>query len=63
LQKARICTSSFKRQGYQKVDKDDMAVLLWMPFTDDAVPPKWIRQKQQPQTIAGKITVTELCNG
>ncbi|NUM77455.1 GNAT family N-acetyltransferase [candidate division KSB1 bacterium] len=55
--------SWFKKQGYQKVDKDGMAVLLWKPFTDDAVPPKWIRQKQQPQTIPGKVTVTAICNG
>ncbi len=24
---------------------------------------KWIRQKQQPQTIPGKVTVTAICNG
>jgi hypothetical protein len=45
------------------VDKDGMAVLLWKPFTADAIPPKWIRQKQQPQKIAGKVTVTALCSG
>jgi hypothetical protein len=55
--------SWFKKQGYRKVDKDGMAVLLWKPFTDDAVPPKWIRQKQQPQKIDGKVTVAAFCNG
>jgi N-acetylglutamate synthase-like GNAT family acetyltransferase len=55
--------SWFKKQGYKKVDKDGMAVLLWKPFTDDAIPPKWIRQKQQPQKAAGKVTVTAFCNG
>jgi thiol-disulfide isomerase/thioredoxin len=55
--------SWFKKQGYQKVGKDGMAVLLWKPFTTGAVPPKWIRQKQQPQKTAGKVTVTAFCNG
>jgi hypothetical protein len=52
-----------QKAGYRKVDKDGMAVLLWKPFTEDAIPPKWIRQKQQPQKNAGKVTVTALCNG
>ncbi|MFC2008366.1 GNAT family N-acetyltransferase, partial [Chloroflexota bacterium] len=38
--------SWFKKQGYSKVDKQGLLgqVLLWKPFTDDATPPKWIRQ-------------------
>jgi GNAT superfamily N-acetyltransferase len=55
--------SWFKKQGYKKVDKNGMAVLLWKPFTADAIPPKWIRQKKQPEKIAGKVTVTAFCNG
>jgi len=55
--------SWFKKQGYIKVDKESVAVLLWKPFTDDAMPPKWIRQKMAPQSIPGKVLVTSFLNG
>jgi GNAT superfamily N-acetyltransferase len=55
--------SWFKKQGYQKVDKDGMRVLLWKPFTPEASPPKWIREKKRPQTISGKVSVTAFING
>ncbi|MFC2048391.1 GNAT family N-acetyltransferase [Chloroflexota bacterium] len=57
--------SWFKKQGYIKVDKLGFLgqVLLWKPFTDDAVPPKWIEQKKKPETILGKATVTVFLNG
>ena len=39
--------SWFKKQGYTRVDKQGILgnVLLWKPFTEDAIPPKWIKQK------------------
>jgi N-acetylglutamate synthase-like GNAT family acetyltransferase len=55
--------SWFKKQGYKKVDKQGIQVLLWKPFTEDAVPPKWIRPKKKPETAAGKVTVTAFRNG
>ena len=55
--------SWFRKQGYKKVDKNGMAVLLWKPFVDDAVPPRWIKEKKQPQKIDGKVTVTSFING
>lgn len=55
--------SWFKKQGYAKVDKQGIQVLLWKPFTDDAIPPKWIRQKKEPEIISGKVTVTAFING
>jgi len=55
--------SWFKRQGYKKVDKDRMAVLLWKPFSSDAVPPRWIKEKKKPEKIPGKITVSSFKNG
>ena len=57
--------SWFKKQGYRKVDKLGFLgqVLLWKPFTDDIMPPKWIRQKKRPETIPGKVTVTAFLNG
>jgi len=38
-------------------------VLLWKPFTDEAIPPKWIRQKKKPATIPGRVAVTAFLNG
>ncbi len=55
--------SWFKKQGYKKVDKNGMAILLWKPFTKDAVPPKWIKVKKKPGKTSGKVTVTSFLNG
>jgi hypothetical protein len=55
--------SWFKKQGYSKVDRQGMQVLLWKPFTSDAMPPRWIRQKKRPQTVSGKVAVTAFLNG
>ena len=46
--------SWFKKQGYTKVDKLGIfdPVLLWKPFAEDAVPPKWIKRKKKPEKIA-----------
>jgi len=54
--------SWFKKQGYRKVDKESIQVLLWKPFTDDAIPPKWIKEKK-PERIHGKVTVTSFISG
>ncbi len=57
--------SWFKKQGYTKVDKQGFLgqVLLWKPFTEEAIPPKWIKQKKKPETMPGKVTVTAFRNG
>jgi len=55
--------SWFRKQGYEKVDKDGMALLLWKPFVEDAAPPGWLRKKKKPGTIPGKVTVTAFLNG
>jgi GNAT superfamily N-acetyltransferase len=55
--------SWFKKRGYKAVDKNGVAVLLWKPFTDDAVPPRWIKEKKKPHKTAGKVTVTSFING
>ena len=57
--------SWFKKQGYRKVDSQGFLgeVLLWKPFTDDAVPPKWIRRKKKPERTPGIVTVTAFLNG
>jgi len=55
--------SWFKKQGYKKVDKQGMQVLLWKPFTLDAIPPKWIKQKKKPEKTPGRVVVTAFLNG
>ncbi|MHB8055258.1 MAG: GNAT family N-acetyltransferase [Candidatus Aminicenantales bacterium] len=55
--------SWFKKRGYRKIDKNAVSVLLWKPFTDDAVAPKWIREKKKPELIPGKVTVAAFYNG
>ncbi|MBM4176568.1 MAG: GNAT family N-acetyltransferase, partial [Ignavibacteria bacterium] len=55
--------SWFKKHGFKKVDKEGMQVLMWKPFTDDVIPPKWIRQKKFPPVTEGKVTVTAFKNG
>ena len=55
--------SWFKKHGYKKVDSDKGIILLWKPFSSDAVPPKWIRKKYTPELTPGKVTVTSFFNG
>jgi len=55
--------SWYKRQGYRKVDRDGLKVLLWKPFTEDAVVPKWIRRRKKPKPIPGQVTVTGFIHG
>ena len=55
--------SWFKKQGYKKIDKQGMQVLLWKPFTDEAIPPKWIKQKKKPAKTPGQVAVTAFLNG
>lgn len=55
--------SWFRKQGYRKVDRQGMQVLLWKPFVEDALPPRWVRQRKSPETTPGKVTVTGFING
>jgi len=55
--------SWFKKHGYTKVDKNSVAQLVWKPFTADAVPPRWIKQKKKPTATPGRVTVTSFVNG
>jgi len=55
--------SWYKKQGYKKVDNLKGAVLLWKPFADDAVPPRWVKPKKKPQGETGKVIVTTFHNG
>jgi GNAT superfamily N-acetyltransferase len=55
--------SWFRRQGYQPADRTGMQVLLWKPFSDDAVPPRWVKPHRKPEVEEGKVVVTCLRNG
>jgi len=55
----------FKKQGYTKVDQSGLLgpVLLWKPFSDDSIPPTWIKRKKKPEKNPDKVTVTGFING
>jgi len=55
--------SWYKKQGYKKADKDRIKSLLWKPFSEDALPPKWIKRKKRPKKVSGKVIVTAFING
>lgn len=55
--------SWFRRQGYKVVDKDGIMRLMWKPFTPDAIPPSFIKQKKKPELIPGKVSVNLFLNG
>jgi len=55
--------SWFKKQGYEVADKENGRVLLWKRFSDDAEPPRWVRQKKKPAAVPGVVTVTGFNSG
>ncbi len=55
--------SWFKRKGYKVVEKNSMMRLLWKPFTEDAVPPKFIKPKKIPGKGKDKVDITVFRNG
>jgi GNAT superfamily N-acetyltransferase len=55
--------SWFKKHGYKKADRDGISQLLWKPFSEEALAPKWIKQKARPQKKPGVVTVTSFING
>jgi GNAT superfamily N-acetyltransferase len=55
--------SWFKKQGYQRADRNGIMVLVWKPFSDEASAPKWIRRKKKPGKTDGRVTVSAFING
>lgn len=53
----------FKRQGYKIIDKQGMTRLLWKPFQADAEPARFLKEKELPLPVPGKVNVTVFCNG
>jgi GNAT superfamily N-acetyltransferase len=58
-----IRASWFRKHGYRKADRTGLQVLLWKPFRDDAVAPKWIREKKRPAKGKERVIVTAFLNG
>jgi N-acetylglutamate synthase-like GNAT family acetyltransferase len=55
--------SWFKRRGYKVTDKNGMMRLLWKPFNENAIPPKFIKQIKKPEKGKEKINITLFRNG
>jgi GNAT superfamily N-acetyltransferase len=56
--------SWFKKHGYRKADRQGISVLLWKPFADDALPPRWFpKVGKLPDPIARKVNVTAFSSG
>ncbi len=53
----------FEQHGYREADRVGMNVLLWKPFTEDAKPPRWLRERKRPTPVPGKVLVTSLNSG
>ncbi len=53
----------FKKKGYIPCDRDGISVLLWKPFSKNAVPPKWNRRKKRPVGVRGQVTVHSFVSG
>ncbi|MBN3036753.1 MAG: GNAT family N-acetyltransferase [Bacteroidales bacterium] len=55
--------SWFRKHGYRVVDKRGIMRLLWKPFNEQAVAPKFIRPKKKPGKGEGKVKVSIFRNG
>ncbi|MFC2087009.1 GNAT family N-acetyltransferase [Bacteroidota bacterium] len=55
--------SWFKKHGYKVVDKQGMMRLLWKPFNEDAIPPKFTKRIKKPVKLKGKVDVSVFVNG
>jgi N-acetylglutamate synthase-like GNAT family acetyltransferase len=55
--------SWFKRHGYTVVDKNGFMRLLWKPFNDNAVPPRFMKPKKLPEKGLDKVNLTLFRNG
>jgi GNAT superfamily N-acetyltransferase len=56
-------SSWFKRHGYKVVDKSGIMRLLWKPFNDSAVPPRFRKPVKKPGKGKDMVNLTLLRNG
>ncbi len=55
--------SWFKRHGYKVVDKAGIMRLMWKPFNENAIPPKFMKPRKLPEKGKEKVNVTIFRNG
>jgi len=55
--------SWYRKMGYRKADRAGISAMMWKPFTGDAVPPRWYRQRKKPEKVPGQVTVTAFTSG
>jgi N-acetylglutamate synthase-like GNAT family acetyltransferase len=54
----------FRRHGYRRADRRELAALVWKPFSADAVAPRWLEETdRRPDLVPGKVTVTGCLSG
>ncbi|NND84989.1 MAG: GNAT family N-acetyltransferase [Acidimicrobiia bacterium] len=56
--------SWFRKHGYEVADRQNVRTLVWKPFDDDAVAPRWIPEKEPPfDRHPGKVNITAYSHG
>ncbi len=55
--------SWFKKHGYKSVETQGMMRLMWKPFHNDAIPPRFIRQKKKPEKGNDLVKISMFRNG
>jgi N-acetylglutamate synthase-like GNAT family acetyltransferase len=55
--------SWFRKHGYKTVEKAGMMRLLWKPFNENAVPPKFMKPKKLPDKGESAVNITLFRNG
>ncbi len=55
--------SFYEHLGYERADKDGMAVLVWKRFAETASPPSFLRQARRPEGDPAKVAVRVFLNG
>jgi GNAT superfamily N-acetyltransferase len=55
--------SWYKRHGYKVVDKNGIMRLLWKPFNENAIPPKFIKRIKIPEKGKDRVNITLFKNG
>jgi N-acetylglutamate synthase-like GNAT family acetyltransferase len=55
--------SWFRKQGYKTIDKTGIMRMLWKPFNENAIPPKFMKIIKKPSKGEGKVNVTLFRNG
>lgn len=55
--------SWFRKHGYKVAGKSGMMRVLWKPFREDALPPRFIKPVKKPGKSKGKANLTVFRNG